>query len=76
MAKHSAHPTQEYTLEVDTELRFEIEKLDVKITVEVYKCCFFISLAFHFLIAFKHNPQNIAGKIWIRRTVWHRIGQG
>lgn len=38
MPNNSAHPTQEYTLEVDTELRFEIEKPDVKVTVEVCMC--------------------------------------
>lgn len=35
MANNTAQPTQEYTLEVDSELRFEIEKPDTKVSVEV-----------------------------------------
>lgn len=37
MANNTPQPTQEYTLEVDSELRFEIEKVDTKVSVEVSK---------------------------------------
>lgn len=36
MSKQSSHtPVQDFTLEADSELRFEIETADVKVTVEV-----------------------------------------